>query len=173
VNLAPSYNVSGIVTDGSTFGAGLDGGGAAYSANLLTKARSLDLVHFTFGPANAPDAVSATGSPVALPQQHVGALLLLATGVQGSQTETVTITYTDGSTKVFTQSFSDWFVPQNFPGEAVAVAMQYRDIFDGSQDDRTFNLYAYRFRLDPAKKVKSFTMTNNRDVIVLAATLLP
>ena len=173
VNLASSYNVSGIVTDGSTFGDGLDGGGAAYSANLLTTARSLDIVHFTFGPANAPDAVSATGSPVPLPQNHFGSLLLLATGVQGSQTETVTVTYTDGTTKVFAQSFSDWFVPQNFPGEAVAVAMQYRDIFDGSQDDRTFNLYAYQFRLDPAKKVKSFTMTNNRDVIVLAATLLP
>lgn len=173
VNLAPSYNVGGIYTDGTTFGAGLDGGGAAYSANALAPSRVLDLFQFNFGPANALDAVSATGSPVALPQGHFGSLLLLATGVQGSQTETVTIIYTDGTTKVFTQSFSDWFSPQNFPGEIVAVAMPYRDIFDGSQDDRTFNLYAYEFRLDPGKKVKSFTMTNNRDVIVLAATMMP
>jgi subtilase family serine protease len=175
VNLSSAFNVAGIYTDGTTFSpsGGLDGGGAAYSANALGPSRILNLFKFVFGPANANDAVSATGSPVALPQGHFGTLLLLATGVQGSQTETVTITYTDGTTKVFTQSFSDWFVPQNFPGETVAVAMPYRDIFDGSQDNRPFNLYAYEFRLDPSKKVKSFTMTNNRDVLVLAATMLP
>jgi len=175
VDLSTSFNVTGVYTDGTTFSSsgGLDGGGAAYSANLLTRARSLDLIHFAFGPANAPNGVSATGSPVPLPQSHSRSLLLLATGVQGSQTETVTVTYTDGSTSVFTQNFSDWFVPQNFPGEAVAVAMPYRDIFDGSQDNRTFNLYAYQFQLNPAKKVQSFTMTSNRDVIVLAATMLP
>jgi Pro-kumamolisin, activation domain len=173
VSLSSSYNVSGIYTDGSTFSSsgGLDGGGAAYSANALTHSRVLDLVRFIFGPANRPDAVSATGSPLPLPHGHFGSLVLLATGVQGSQTENVTITYTDGTSEVITQSFSDWFVPQNFPGEIVAVAMPYRDIFDGSQDDRTFNLYAYRFRLNPWKIVKSFSIANNRDVVVLAATL--
>jgi subtilase family serine protease len=173
VNLSPAYNVTGIYTDGSTFSSsgGLDGGGAAYSRNALTPSRVLDLVRFVFGPANAPDAVSATGSPVALPRGHFERLVLLATGVQGSQSENVTITYTDGTTQVVSQSFSDWFVPQNFPNEIIAVAMPYRDIFDGSQDDRTFNLYAYRFRLDPRKTVKSFSIANNRDVVVLAATL--
>lgn len=171
VNLSASYNVSGIVTDGTMFGDGLDGGGAAYSANLLTPSRVLNLVQFTFGPANAPDAVSATGLPIALPQHHYGALQLLATGVQGSQTETVTVNYTDGTSVVVQQNFSDWFSPQNFPGETVAVAMQYRDIFDGSQDDRTFNLYAYEFALDRRKTVQSFSLTNNRDVVVLSATL--
>jgi hypothetical protein len=163
--------VSGIYTDGSTFGNGLDGGGAAFSANLLTPSRVLDLIQFKFGPPNLPDAVSATGLPIALPQHHHGTLLLLAIGVQGSQTETVTINYIDGTSSVFTQNFSDWFSPQNFPLETVAVAMQYRDIFDGSQDDRTFNLYAYRFVLNHSKTVQSFTLSSNRDVIVLAATL--
>jgi Pro-kumamolisin, activation domain len=173
VDLSSTYNVTGIYTDGSTFSSsgGLDGGGAAYSANALTHSRVLDLVRFVFGPANAPDAVSATGSPVALPGGHFGTLVLLATGVQGSQTENVTISYTDGTSEVVTQSFSDWFVPQNFPREIVAVAMPYRDIFDGSQDDRTFNLYAYTFRLNPKKTAKSFSIANNRDVVVLAATL--
>jgi hypothetical protein len=173
VNLSPAFNVTGVYKDGSTFSpsGGLDGGGAAYSANALTQSRVLDLVHFLFGPPNAPDGVSASGSPVALPRGQYGSLLLLGTGVQGGQTETVTIAYTDGTTKVFQQSFSDWYTPQNFPGEIVAVAMPYRDIYDGSQDDRTFNLYAYQFRLDPKKTVKSFTLSNNRDVIVLAATL--
>jgi hypothetical protein len=63
------------------------------------------------------------------------------------------------------------FTPQSFPGESVAVAMQYRDISDGSQDDRTFNLYAYKFVLNRSKAVESFSLSSNRDVIVLAATL--
>ena len=37
--------------------------------------------------------------------------------------------------------------------------------------DRTFNLYAYRFVLNHSKAVQSFALSNNRDVIVLAATL--
>lgn len=174
VNLASSFNVTGVYTDGSTFSSsgGLDGGGAAYSANALGPARVLDLVRFAFGPANMADAISATGSPVPLPAGHYNSLVLLATGVQGSQTQTVTITYADGTTKTFAQSFSDWFSPQNFPGELVAVAMPYRDISDGSQDDRTFNLYAYQFTLDPRRVVKSFSITNDRDVLVLAATLV-
>jgi len=174
VNLASSFNVTGVYLDGSTFSSsgGLDGGGAAYSANALGPARVLDLVKFAFGPGNMADAISATGSPVPLPAGRYNSLVLLATGVQGSQTQAVTITYADGTTKTFTQSFSDWFTPQNFPGELVAVAMPYRDISDGTQDDRTFNLYAYQFTLDPRRVVKSFSITNDRDVLVLAATLV-
>jgi hypothetical protein len=172
VDLSPSYDVAGVYSDGSAFGAGLDGGGAAYSANLLTPSRVLDLIDFKFGPANLPDAVSATGLPIALPEHRSRTLLLLATGVQGSQTETVTINYADGTSSVFQQNFSDWFSPQNFPNETVAVAMQHRDISDGSQDDRTFNLYAYKFDLNRSKAVKSFTLSTNRDVVVLAATLV-
>jgi|HubBroStandDraft_6_1064221.scaffolds.fasta_scaffold03440_3 hypothetical protein len=174
VNLAPSYNVSGIVTDGRTFSesGGLDGGGAAYSANFLGHARILSGVQFKFGPANLPDAVSGTGSPIALPAGRFNLMQMLATGVQGSQTgQVITVNYTDGTSSQFAQSFSDWFAPQNFPREEVAVAMPYRDIFDGTQDDRTFNLYSYTFTLNSTKIVKSFTLSNNRDVIVLAVTL--
>jgi hypothetical protein len=43
----------------------------------------------------------------------------------------------------------------------------------GTKDQRTFNLYAYQFVLNPAKVVRSITLPNDKDVIVLAATLLP
>jgi hypothetical protein len=174
VSLAASYNVSGIYNDGRMFSptGGLDGGGAAYSANLLTPSRILNGIQFRFGPANGPDAVSGTGSPVKLTAGSFGILHMLATGVQGNQTaQTITVNYTDGSSSTFVQNFSDWFTPQNFKNETVAVPMAYRDISDGTQDDRTFNLYAYTFALNSAKVVKSFTLPNNRDLIVLAVTL--
>jgi hypothetical protein len=50
--------------------------------------------------------------------------------------------------------------------------MPYRNYADGSKDQRTFNLYAYQFRLNPARRVKSVTLPNDPNVVVLAATLL-
>ena len=100
--------------------------------------------------------------------------LLLATGVEGNQKSQVfTVTYTDGTSTKFTQSLSDWFTPQKYTGENEGVAMAYRDFDNGTKDNRTFNLYEYRFALNASKTVKSITLPNNSHVVVLAATLIP
>jgi len=84
-----------------------------------------------------------------LPQGQYFGLLLLGTGVEGSQTsQHITVHYSDGTSLQFTQNFSDWFSPQKFPGEFEAVAMSHRDFADGSEDGRIFNLYAYELGLD-------------------------
>jgi len=173
-NLSSAFNINGIYTDGSTYSTGgLDGGGFSYSANLLTPSRALDRILFRFGPANQLDAISGTGQTVSLPEGNFLTLLLLGTGVQGSQTsQMITVTYTDGTSSQFVRSFSDWFSPQNFPGEYEAVAMPYRNFANGSEDQRTFNLYAYPFILNPTRRVKSVTLPNDPYVVVIAATLL-
>jgi hypothetical protein len=172
-NLSPAYNVFGIYNNGVTYTTGgMDTDGYSYSAKLLTPSRILYGTQFNFGPANHADAVSGTGQPVVLPAGKFSHLILMATGVNGSQTaQAITVTYSDGSTAEFTRSFSDWFSPSNFPGESEAVAMQYRNASNGGQDDRTFNLYAYTFALDNTKTVQSFTLPSNRNLVVLAATL--
>ena len=48
------------------------------------------------------------------------------------------MTYTDGTTQTLSQNFSDWFVPQRFPGETRAVKMAYRNLSDGKRDARPF-----------------------------------
>jgi hypothetical protein len=174
IDLSSAFNVAGIYTDGATYSTGgLDGVGYSYSANLLGPERSLTGIHFKFGRKNELDAVSGTGQPVLL--QAAGAfswLQMLGTGVEGDQiNQPVTVTYTDGTTATFTQSFSDWFTPARFAGEIEAVAMPYRNVSDGSQDDRTFNLYRYSIHLDNTKTVQSITLPNNRNVLVLAVTL--
>ena len=179
VNLAPAFDATGIYTDGTTFpgDGGLDGGGAAYSANLLRdSAGPTSLVvgglNFDLAAANLPNVVYGSGQSFALTEGHFSKLHILGTGVQGSQTgQTVVVTYTDGTTSKFTQSFSDWFSPQSFPGESKAVSMAYRDYNDGSQDNQTFNLYEYTFQLNPFKTVKSLKLPNNRYVVALAVTL--
>jgi ABC-type transport system involved in multi-copper enzyme maturation permease subunit len=49
--------------------------------------------------------------------------------------------------------------------------MPYRDSHDGTQDNQASQVYGYAFALDRAKTVQSLTLPDNRNVIVLAATL--
>ena len=174
VNISSAYNVMGMVTDGAQFlsSSGLDGGGRAYSGNLLGTVRTAGGASYNFGPSNTPGAVS--GATIALPAGNYSTLTLLATGVNGNQiAQTFTVTYIDGSTSSFKQSLSDWCTPQNYTGESNAVAMSYRDNSTGTRDTRTVMLYAYSLNLSASKTVKSIALPGNRNVVVLAISLGP
>jgi hypothetical protein len=175
VDLSSAFNLYGIYEDGTTYTTGgLDGAGYSYSANLLSGSRVLDGVLFDFGPANNLDAVGCSGQSITVSQGQFANLVLLATGVEGNQvSQTITVNYTDNTSSTFTRNFSDWYTPQNYPGESEGVAMAYRNFQDGTEDKRTFNLYTYRFALNSAKVVESITLPNDSHVAVLAATLLP
>jgi hypothetical protein len=176
VNMASVYNITAMATDGSTFaGSGLDGGlngqVTAYSAKLLGAQQSISGTTFSFGPANAPDA--ASGKTVPLPAGQFSTLKLLATAVNGNQaSQSFIVTYTDGTTSSFKQSLSDWFTPQSYTGESKAMTMAYRDTSTGLRDNRTFLLYGYSFSLNGGKKVSSITLPGNRNVVVLAISLI-
>lgn len=173
VDLSSEFNLNGIYQDGVTYTTGgLDGGGYSYSANLLTSSRVLNGILFTFGAANVPDAVGSSGQTVLLPAGQFSALVLLATGVEGNQaSQTLTVTYSDGTSTQFVQSFSDWYTPQKYAHELEAVAMAYRNFDNGTKDKRTFNLYEYQFALNAKKTVQSLTLPNNEHVVVLAGTV--
>jgi hypothetical protein len=185
VDLSSAFNIYGFYTDADestiTPTNSLDGVGSVYSANLLNSGLDFNGVQFTFGPSNAPDAVTGSGSgPIALPAGSFATLQMLATGIEGNQaSQAITVTYTDNSTSQFTQSFSDWcsalngggcVSTGNNSGESVAVAMPYRDTSTGT-DSRVFYLYHYSFALNTNKAVQSLTLPNNRDVVILAVSL--
>jgi predicted alpha-1,6-mannanase (GH76 family) len=179
VNLSTAFDAVGIYTDGSTFTSdgGLDGGGTAYSANLLSDAFGPSSLvvngdQFALAAPNANNAIYGTGAPIPLPAGQFNALHILGTGVYGAQTaQTVTILYTDGSASTFTQSFSDWFSPQHFPREAEGVQMAYRNVYDGTEGNGPLNLYEYTFPVNPEKTIQSLTLPINRHVLALAVTL--
>jgi hypothetical protein len=175
VNLSSTLNRTGIVADGATFsGGGLDGDGFALSSNLLGTTLTAGGAIFNLGPAGASDVVTAAGQTIALPSGRDLALKLLATAVNGSQAnQTFTVTYTDGTTATFTQSISDWAVPQGYSGESTALAMSYRDTSSGTEQAGQFNVYEYTFALDPTKTVRSITLPVDSNVEVLATTLVP
>ena len=175
VDLSSEFNLNGIYTDGTTYTTGgLDGTGYSYSSNLLTTSRVFNGTLLDLGTANQLDAIGCSGQVVSLTQGKFSSLRLLATGVEGNQKSQVfTVTYTDSTTSKFTQSLSDWFTPQKYAGESEGVAMAYRNFDNGTKDNRTFNLYEYRFALTSTKTVQSITLPNNSHVVVLAGTLVP
>jgi Pro-kumamolisin, activation domain len=171
VDLSPSYNVPASAIDNLPFTTGgLDALGRSYSGVLLGASQSIGGTLFGLGPMGLPDAVS--GQAITLPAGQFTALKILATGVNGNQPgQTFTVTYTDGTTAAFTQSLSDWYTPQNYPGESQALATYYRDNSTGTTDGRAFYLYGYSFNLNGAKTVRSIALPPNRNVVALAITL--
>jgi uncharacterized protein (TIGR03437 family) len=171
VDLSRSYNVTGIYTDGSLFSAsgGLDGIGNAFSASTLQSPVTWNGSSFNLGPANAPDAVSNATIPIA---GRFGLLNILAVAVNGSQENQIfAVKYTDGSISTFTQSISDWYAPQHYASEAIALTVPYRLPYNGGKDTNPFNIYGYSFQLASGKTVSSVVLPNNANVVVLAITL--
>jgi hypothetical protein len=173
-----AYNVNGIYRDGRTFliTGGLDDDGNAYSSNLLGASVTWNGTTFTFGPANNPDAWQNT--TITLPAGSFSTLEILAAAVNGNlPSQTFIVTYTDGTTTTLTQSVSDWFTPQGYPGESAVLTTAYRNVYNGTKDNRTFLLYGYSFGINPNKTVKSLTLpavaggTADNVVVVLAVAL--
>jgi hypothetical protein len=171
VDLSPYYNVSGYAVDSLVFtSGGLDGLGHSYSGVLLGASQSVSGDVYGLGPMGTPDAVS--GQTVTLPGAEFTAVKILATGVNGNQPgQTFVVTYTDGTTTSFTQGMSDWYTPQNYPGESRAASTNYCDDSIGTTEQAVSYVYGYSFNLNSAKTVKSITLPKNRNVVVLSITL--
>lgn len=171
VNLAPVANVTAFASNGSApANGGLDGDGYAYSTNFAGASAVWNGNTFALGGAGTASAVSS--ATIVLPAGSYAALNLLAVGVHGAQNnQTFVVTYTDGTSSTFTQSLSDWGYPQGFAGETAAVNTSYRVVPSGALNVGPWYLYGYSFPLNGAKTVKSLTLPNNRNVIVMAADL--
>ncbi len=173
VSLSAADNVVGIGNAGTAVsGGGLDGYGNAYAANLLGTSINWFGSTFALGSAGVADAVSS--ATIALPAGNYSNVNLLATAVDGNQTnQTFLVTYTDGTTTSIVQSLSDWYTPQHYAGESIAYTTADRITSSGGTDNRTFYVYGYSFAINAAKTVQSITLPTNQHVVVLALDLVP
>jgi len=173
VNLSTAYNANAIYSESTAFGSrySIDQVGSALPAELLKATTDWSGATFFFGAPNAPNAV--TSQTIHLPAGRFDGLKMLALGVNGNQEEQVfKVTYADGTSSSFTQGVSDWYTPQNFPGESEAILLPYRITGDGARDNREFHVYGYSFSLDDRRTVRTFTLPQNPQVLVLAITLV-
>jgi serine/threonine protein kinase len=173
VNLSLVYNASAIYTEGTAISSprSIDQIGSALPAELLKATLDWGGTTFFIAPPNLPSAV--TSQTVPLPAGRFDALKVLALGVNGDQESQVfDVTYADGTSSSFTQSVSDWYTPEKFPGESDALLLPYRLTGAGDRDNREFHVYGYSFSLDEKKAVRTFTLPQNPHVVVLAMTLV-
>ena len=134
----------------------------------------LALLSMTYVPVAAArsaatlNAVSAT--TITLPAGNYSKLYMLGGGVNGTQVnQGFTVSYTDGTTTKITQSLSDWWgPPQYFPGESAVLQMASQVSPSGATLNIAVYVYGYTFALNGAKTVKSVTLPNNRNVVILA-----
>jgi hypothetical protein len=174
VDLSTAFDITGIVADGmpTPGNGGFDGEGSTYPAGLLRRSVSVKGVVFQIGAPGAPNVLASSGRPIALQAGNHRSLWVLASAIEGShKDQDLSVTYTDGTTTHFAQNFSDWYVPEGFPGEIRAVKVDHRNTADGSRDSRTFYIYGYGFSLDPSKTVKSVTLPNESQIRVVAISL--
>lgn len=171
IDLSGVYKIIGIYSEGTTFPvtSGLDSTGAAFSASTLGSQVTWNGSTFALGPPNAPNAASQATIAVSGQGERLD---LLATAVNGNQEDqSFTVRYADGSSSRYTQSVSDWYTPQKYPGEAIAVSAPYRIISNGGRQTGPFHLYGYSFRLDANKSVSAVVLPANPRVLLLAMNL--
>jgi len=160
----------GIVTDGTPFsGGGFDGNGNAYSWEALGSSPTLawNGVTFDLGSPNQPDAMVANGQTIPVPQGNYTTLNLAGAAVNGSQTslsQQFTLTFTDNSTVMWQQSFSDWTSPQNYAHEAIISTQSYRDTASGGTNQTTNHIYGYSYTIPAGKTLASITLPKNQNV---------
>ncbi len=171
VPLSTDYNVWGIYTPGSTYGTGgFDNDGYSYSTATLGSTVVWNGMTFDIGPPNAKDAV--WGGTITLPTGKYTDLFMLGAMVNNiPPAETFTVTYTDGTTTVLNQNMSDWFNAAGWPGEAVVNCSEKRNYQDGTSQADSVCVYGYDIPLDDTKTVKSVTLPNTRNIVMLSMNL--
>jgi len=177
VPLSSYYNDSGIYDPGTSYSSGgFDHDGYSYSSSTLSGSVVFGGMTFNLGPVGAPDAVYGTGSnPITLPAGQYSNLYMLGAMVNNidppNDTQTFTVTYTDGSTSTLNQNMSDWFNADGWPGEAVVNCAEKRNYQDGSQQSDSVCVYGYDLVLDPTKVVSTVTLPNNSNIVMLSMNL--
>jgi len=104
---------------------------------------------FVYAPPNLPNGLSST--TLSLAPGSFTSLSMLALGVDGNQpSQTFTVTYSDGTQSISTQSLSDWGSPQNCPGAG------------------PYYVYGYSIPVNSSKIVSSLTLPSNSHVVIIS-----
>ncbi|GAB3797043.1 hypothetical protein GCM10028798_07690 [Humibacter antri] len=176
-NLAAAFNNVGV-TDLSNYAAGnFDGYQNSFSAEQLkaagvTPGSTIDFGGATFtwptAAAGTNDNVQANGQTIVA--NGSGSKLAFLGSEAGDVQDTVTVTYTDGTTSTGQLGFPNWsFSPANEFGSQVAVSTQGRNTPSGYADAA----YAYRvfynsIPLTTGKTIASVTLPSNASIHVFA-----
>jgi beta-glucosidase len=174
-----AYNGTGISDDANPAGANFDGSGYSYSAQALS---SIGLspgatasyggltFHWPDSAPGTPDMVTATGQTITLSGQG-STLGLLGAANNGSDSGSVTVTYTDGSTASGPVTLADWYNNAAVPGCTLAATVPYWNRPPGGLPVQPVSLYVTTVSLDPGKTVAAVTLPSESRFHAFAAAI--
>ncbi|ACL76836.1 hypothetical protein [Ruminiclostridium cellulolyticum] len=130
--------------------------------------------NFSFNYSYLPDRsdnISCNGQVVCIPQINAQYISILGCSEFGSYNEKIVVEYSDGSKRVITADFSDFFQPPIF-GERAYWTGAAAERRNGRTRYHSFNarLFAKRYRIEPGCVVK-IHLPNKRNVHIFALTL--
>ncbi|HEX4832522.1 MAG TPA: glycoside hydrolase family 3 C-terminal domain-containing protein [Trebonia sp.] len=180
-SLAAAYDEPAVSDDADVAAGNFDGGGYSFSAQALASVgivpgSAVTSGGFTFTwpdvPAGQPDAVTVAGQVVDL--SGTGSqLAFLGAGSNGTQTGTVTVTYTDGSTSTAAITLSDWYSDAADPGDSLVATSPYWNEPAGATlpKDHPVSVYLSAIPLTAGKTVASVTLPGNSSMHVFATAI--
>jgi hypothetical protein len=214
VDLSGAWNAYGLVVANNQVpnSQGFDGHGNYYNANYDGSALGLQAssnsdfdymqitwngATFNLGPApnhysqsNNRDGnnnfVQADGQMIDVVRGDFSTLLMIGAAANGSQNnQPITLTFTDGSTAQWTQSFTDWANgngnKNNSPpsaaeleatNEALVATTTLVNQVGNNQSKYNRFVYGYSFDIPAGKTLASITLPNNRNVGILGMALV-
>ncbi|WP_250298566.1 glycoside hydrolase family 3 C-terminal domain-containing protein [Streptomyces sp. A 4/2] len=180
-DLAAARDTVGVTDDADQTPGNLDGVGYSFSQQALASVGITPGSQVTATgasltwpdvPAGRADAVTAHGQVVA-DSGSGSQLSFLTVGTNGSQTGTVAVTYTDGSTSTSTLDVADWYSNAATDGCTLVATAAHWNRPPGSTKpaDHKVSLYAASVPLTGGKTVKYVTLPSNPQLHIFAEAI--
>jgi alpha-galactosidase len=164
-DLSGDFDNVGITDDTATGAGNIDGAGSSLSAQALAAAGVTPGSVVSHGglqfawpdvPSGQPDNILADGQSLSM--SVAGSTLgFLATATYGPASGTGAITYSDGTTQVFTLNVPDWYAAPP-AGSDPAITMAYRNRGGNTQQTHQISVYYLSVPLQSGKTVTSLTL---------------
>jgi beta-glucosidase len=175
-SVAAAYDDTGLASASSPLDGNYDGGGYSYDSDALPAAGlapgasvTAQGVTFTWPSyaAGSFDNLRASGQTIALsgPGTELG---FLGAGEFGTQTGTVTINYTDGTSSTATLSLADWYADSAVSGGTVVATVPWNDAPGSTLGAYQVSVYSAVVPLDAGKTVASVSLPENFDMHIFA-----
>ena len=105
-------------------------------------------------------------------QQAVNVVNLAGAAVNGAQKDVpIRLNYTDGTSEIWTQSFSDWLTPSYFANEAIISTQGHRNTASGGTDSTVNHVFGYSHPTAQGKTLASVTLPEDVDVVLLGLAM--
>jgi beta-glucosidase len=168
-SLSAAYNNTGISNNSDESAADYDGVGDSFSAQALAAGTPTALTQggkvtvggttFTWPDVapGTPDNVVAAGQTIALSGSGTD-LGFLGSSQNGTATGTVTVHYTDGTSKSFTLNMADWYANAPAVGNQLVTTTSSWNFQSNSLGAHPVSVYFASVPLDKGKTVASVTL---------------